>query len=407
VSKAGYATKTGSVTVTNNDENEDVSLVPLPPDYYNVVFVVTDEAGNSITGATIIFDGEPLTGYSTAAQNGVYQYSVSKEGYITKSGNVTVQDNDVTEPVTLEIQYYTVTFAVKDAETDQTINDADIQFDGESVTGNSVQTTIGEHPWSVSKTGYVSQSGTVTVTNADKEVPVSLEKQYYTVTFAVKDAESDEPITDADIQFDGSTITGNSVQAQIGEHSWSVSKEGYVPQTGTVTVTNADKEVPVSLEKEPPVTYTVTFVVKDKQGIDIDGAQIEFDGKPVSSYIIPDVANGTYHFKVSKMDYDTVEDDVTVEDADETVNITMETVSILTNTLSEATLHPNPFTNEIRINASVPIKSVQITNAIGQKVKEVIFNGKSISTSDLANGAYFVTIESFNGEKAVHKMIKK
>jgi hypothetical protein len=50
---------------------------------------------------------------------------------------------------------------------------------------------------------------------------------------------------------------------------------------------------------------------------------------------------------------------------------------------------------------------VQITTLTGQNVKEVIFNGKTISTGDLASGIYFVTIEGYNGEKGVYKMIKE
>ena len=77
------------------------------------------------------------------------------------------------------------------------------------------------------------------------------------------------------------------------------------------------------------------------------------------------------------------------------------------NILSNVVLYPNPFKNEINISNPEVVKSIEITNATGQKVKSVTFNGKTISTGELASGVYFVIIESVAGEKVVHKMVKK
>jgi hypothetical protein len=84
-----------------------------------------------------------------------------------------------------------------------------------------------------------------------------------------------------------------------------------------------------------------------------------------------------------------------------------EYLGITPSSLSVVMLYPNPFTNEINVSNSSEVKNIQITNATGQKVKEVRFNGKSISTGELSNGIYFVIIESVTGAKVVHKMIKK
>ncbi|MCL2167575.1 MAG: T9SS type A sorting domain-containing protein [Lentimicrobiaceae bacterium] len=70
-------------------------------------------------------------------------------------------------------------------------------------------------------------------------------------------------------------------------------------------------------------------------------------------------------------------------------------------------LYPNPFTNEINIRNPNIVKNVEITNIVGQKVKDAVFNGKSINTSNFNSGVYFVVIESITGEKFVHKIVKK
>jgi len=68
--------------------------------------------------------------------------------------------------------------------------------------------------------------------------------------------------------------------------------------------------------------------------------------------------------------------------------------------------YPNPFTDEIMIANSSLVKRVQIVNAQGQIVKDVLFEGKSIPVGELNNGVYLVIIENYNNERAVYKMIK-
>jgi hypothetical protein len=70
-------------------------------------------------------------------------------------------------------------------------------------------------------------------------------------------------------------------------------------------------------------------------------------------------------------------------------------------------LYPNPFTNEILISNPEHVKSVQIMDVLGQTVKHVIFNGKSITTGELSSGLYFVAVETLAGEKMIQKMVKK
>jgi len=81
-------------------------------------------------------------------------------------------------------------------------------------------------------------------------------------------------------------------------------------------------------------------------------------------------------------------------------------LGIKDNILSNVILFPNPFKDEITISNPELVKSVQITNLLGQKIKEITFDGKSIITRDLGAGFYFIEIESFTGETSVNKMVK-
>ena len=93
-------------------------------------------------------------------------------------------------------------------------------------------------------------------------------------------------------------------------------------------------------------------------------------------------------------------------------------VDIKDNILSDVVLYPNPFTNEINISAQEVIKNVEITNVIGQNCLKYNISDNltdlqsycptvSVPTGELANGIYFVVIESIDGNKRVYKMIKK
>ncbi|MDR4988423.1 MAG: MBG domain-containing protein [Bacteroidales bacterium] len=89
-------TITGDLTLTANFE-----LIT-----YTVTFVVTDSDGATIADAIITFDGvEYLPGDYVFDDllPGSYDYMVSRDGFFSKEGTVTVVDADVTVNVTLEI----------------------------------------------------------------------------------------------------------------------------------------------------------------------------------------------------------------------------------------------------------------------------------------------------------------
>jgi hypothetical protein len=48
-----YETKTGSVTIQDEDKTENVTLITDETDTYTLTFVVKDESGNPIVGANI------------------------------------------------------------------------------------------------------------------------------------------------------------------------------------------------------------------------------------------------------------------------------------------------------------------------------------------------------------------
>ncbi len=70
-------------------------------------------------------------------------------------------------------------------------------------------------------------------------------------------------------------------------------------------------------------------------------------------------------------------------------------------------MYPNPVRNELNINTNTDIRRVIITNTVGKVVGNMVYtNNKTISTSDLSRGMYFVTFIGKDGSKVTQKLIK-
>lgn len=55
-------------------------------------------------------------------------------------------------------------------------------------------------------------------------------------------------------------------------------------------------------------------------------------------------------------------------------------------------VYPNPFDNVVYISNYEKIKRLFITNVVGQRVKEITDPANMVSTSELRNGIYFITL---------------
>ena len=77
------------------------------------------------------------------------------------------------------------------------------------------------------------------------------------------------------------------------------------------------------------------------------------------------------------------------------------------NTNTNLTVYPNPFSNEIKLDATQNVKRIVISSITGQVVKNETIVGTSVNTESLPKGMYLVTLFNDKGEKATLKMIKQ
>lgn len=232
VAKTGYDTKSAKITLEENT-NLDVELS-------QTVVVLT--INPTPADATVTIAGVEQKKY-TGVYGDTVDWEVSAIGYTSKSGSETLTANKTVD-VALEKVQVTVSINATPA-------DATVTLNGEE--RKTITVDYGTNvAWVVSKTGYVSQNGSITPTeNTTKDVALVLEKHTFSIV-ATPD--------DATVIINGgerSTFTAD-YGTEIG---WSVGKVGYVSKEGTYTLT-ADKEEVVTLAKQQ-ITITVAVTPED------------------------------------------------------------------------------------------------------------------------------------------------
>jgi len=123
-----------------------------------------------------------------------------------------------------------------------------------------------------------------------------------------------------------------------------------------------------------------------------------------------ELENGVYTYSVSASNYVTYDGSVTVDDADVSEDVSLVHVGLDENSLTNISVFPNPFSNEINIANAVNATRVVVCNIIGEVVMNVELNQSAnirLETSQLNSGIYMVTILAYDGSRIVKKMIRR
>ena len=195
--------------------------------------------------STVTIDGE-----QTSTKQYKYKqtatYNISHYGYYDIDGTQ-LMDNYYTLTPTLLKKSYTLTVT---SNVNATITLADQSTVGTSLSKTDLYETV--IPWSVQAEGYVSQSGNHTLTQDETKAITLVLKQYpFTINSNVN----------ADIVIDGDTTSDATTATKQVNHfsniSWSVSKIGYVSQSGTESNITGPVSKNITLQRLQ-VTFTLT-----------------------------------------------------------------------------------------------------------------------------------------------------
>lgn len=212
VEKEGYSTRSGSKIMTEDTEAQIIldemfifTIVPTPSDaIVNITSPGYIQHNNSIT----------------VPYGAVVEYSVSKEGFETKSNRIIVNESQEYNVVLNKF----VTFTVVPTPSNTTV---EITASGYTQEGNSITVTSGTRlHWKVYKSGYLPQSGYETVLDTTA-LSVALVQS---ATLTINPTPSDAIVT---LTAEGYGQYGNKISVPVNTRVyWSVVKSGYIGQYG-------------------------------------------------------------------------------------------------------------------------------------------------------------------------------
>lgn len=403
----------------DTDKTIPVTLVPIGATTYEVKFEITHK------GIPYPWAQVDLQGYGNrwADENGIaifqnvlpsadIPFTVTNWDIETFEGQVTVTFDNVVVPVSVT-RVYQVVFIVTDGS--GPVNGALVQFDGQEVTTSSSGYAIFEKvregtakPYSISKAGYITGTGTLNVDDYWNQVNVQLEKVKVTITFNISDGTN--PLQGALVDLDGvEKVTGadgkavfTGVEYAIGV-PFSISKSGYQSAGGSVDATE-DREVSITIQL---IKYTVTFTVSHGAN-PVSGATVTVTGQtPIttnaSGVATIDLAPGAYTYGVAATGFVGVSGiGFTVADANLNIPVSLSAVNIdLPGEANNRLLaYPNPsngvFTMEIRRTMANRI-SVEVMDITGKLVyrNDYPASGSLKETIDLQHlnkGMYFLRV---------------
>lgn len=377
VTKRGYETATGTVTMPAGNHTETVTLVKLP--VITLQFTPDDAAVTLKQGNTTVYkeSAASSTGKNVyiAAKNTDYTYTVSKFGYETATGTISVATADVNKTVKLtELAKQTVTFNITKpegvtAEPTITVKSGSIT----AYTGSGANCTLpaGDYTYTAKLDGCDTLTGSFVV-KAAKTIGLEFVKSLtFDDFFAGLDgitAENGtrygfEPVRAAGgnylesnrRSYGATSLTLTATESRLvsfrylakgnkAEYSWE-DDSAFTVKKGTTlltayeengwktfsTVLNKDEKLTLSFSESGSSYYVrlkdfaaaaahtltlntpdgATVVLKDRSGAEITGKNGAYT-----------VAAGTYAYTVSKFGYETKTGNITVSaDVNETITL--------------------------------------------------------------------------------------
>ena len=144
------------------------------------------------------------------------------------------------------------------------------------------EVAVGNYNYSVSNADdYATAEGTVTVKNKDVVVPVTLELNKHTLTFALTPQDAELIVQKGDKELKSNSDGSYSVVN--GTYSYTASKFGYETAEDTVTVDRADKKQSVTMTKAPSATVRFVYAEDAAPTISVSYAKSQWNKIPMSA----------------------------------------------------------------------------------------------------------------------------
>lgn len=270
---------------------------------------------NTTSNIELEADGNILhTANIAVPQNTVVNWTVSAQDYITQTGTQIVNTEDVTLDIELEKIHYRLT--VTPDPIDSTVK---LESPGyttvEGVGIQYIDIDINDPvTYTVSKTGYATESYTIASMIEDQSIEVKLNQDYmfnadedYEATLLQYMNHSVNNVTVPDIVYGKPTVSLTVTYAP-SDATLTLTSDGVSQVDDNVLYTIEDSEVTYRVEKEGYLTAEDTFILSSNRSVEVTIYPI-YDARYIDEVIDEEIDSGA----ISDTDITTVEDGGTIK----------------------------------------------------------------------------------------------
>lgn len=319
---------TEGFTVTGFDSTNAMESQTLTVTYRGATATYTIKINEKLFPSTVF---NSLKGYATVeySHNSSYTGEDGKE-FVDEDGTL-VSNNKKTKNASVTI---TITFL-------EDIKTSELTFDYRISSESSDKVTIKKNSGQLlSKGGTVDWTNQTIEVKAGDEVTITYAKDYsvdtgsdcvwlknftvsplYTLTIAPDQTDATVTLKDKE----GKTVSGsNGVFAvkAAADYTYTVTKKGYEPATGKVTMRAENQTVNVTLVKLPVITLTVSPADATVK-LTKNGSTVSHDAKNGGEYKYIAAKNTAYTYTVSKFGYETATGTISVATGDVNKTVTL------------------------------------------------------------------------------------
>lgn len=319
---------TEGFTVTGFDSTNAMESQTLTVTYRGATAPYTIKINEKLFPSTVF---NSLKGYATVeySHNSSYTGEDGKE-FVDEDGTL-VSNNKKTKNASVTI---TITFL-------EDIKTSELTFDYRISSESSDKVTIKKNSEQLlSKGGTVDWTNQTIEVKAGDEVTITYAKDYsvdtgsdcvwlknftvsplYTLTIAPNQTDATVTLKDKE----GKTVSGsNGVFAvkAAADYTYTVTKKGYEPATGKVTMSAENQTVNVTLVKLPVITLTVSPADATVK-LTKNGSAVSHDAKNGGEYKYIAAKNTAYTYTVSKFGYETATGTINVATTDVSAPVTL------------------------------------------------------------------------------------
>lgn len=291
---------------------------------YKVTFTVTDGV-NPISGANVGFYNNVIATDNSgnaefidikSGEGGVYTITHIK--FKQNTGAITVTSHDVNHSVTLIPATYQVKITVKNSDDAIPVTGATVSLNGQNTTTDASGVAvfenigIGDCQYNITKTGFYTNTGNISITNGNINQTVSLIPKKYKVTFTVKNSKNSAPVSGANINFkglnkstDGSGIAEFDNIGIENNISYTISKVYYKNETGTLDVIDNDVIRNMAITPTLPALPTLSNILDNSFTVKSDGREIDsisdikYNNQVVSGKVVANINTGSISINFS------------------------------------------------------------------------------------------------------------